>query len=71
MEIPKSGRLVKHSEDKILMDMGDGKFLDMAFTPMIATRADGATEWTTDYDDAFAKTIVDMVSECKIKMERL
>jgi hypothetical protein len=71
MEIPKSWRLVKHSEDKILMDIGDGNFLDMAFTPMIAKKVDGATEWTTDYDEDFAKTIVDKVSECKIKMERM
>jgi hypothetical protein len=70
MEIPKSWSLVKHSDDKILMDIGDGKFLDMAFTPMIATKENGKAEWTTNYDDSFAKSINGMVTECKIKMQR-
>lgn len=70
MEIPKSWSLVKHSDDKILMDIGDGKFLDMAFTPMIATKANSDAEWTTSYDDTFGKTVLGMVTECKIKMQR-
>jgi hypothetical protein len=71
MEIPKSWKLVKHSDDKILMDIGDGKFMDMELTPMIATKSGGETKWVANYDDDFAKSIVDKISECKIKMERV
>jgi hypothetical protein len=71
MDIPKNWSLVKHSDDKILMDIGDGKFLDMGFTPMIATKSNNDAELTTDYDETFAKSILGMVTECKVRMQKV
>ena len=71
MDIPKNWHLVKHSDDKILMDMGDDKFLDVAFTPMLAVKKKGQSALVSSYDESFAKEILGMIKTHKSKMERM
>ncbi len=69
MEVPDNWELVEHQDGFTVIDTGDGKFLDMTFTPVITSENAENAEWTYDYDDAFADTIIDMVEEYDTEME--
>ena len=61
MEVPDNWELVEHQDGFTVIDTGDGKFLDMTFTPVITSENAENSELTYDYDDAFADKIIDMV----------
>jgi hypothetical protein len=69
MEVPDNWELVEHQDGFTVIDTGDGKFLDMTFTPVITSENTENSEWTYDYDDAFADKIIDMVEEYDTEME--
>jgi hypothetical protein len=69
MEVPDNWELVEHQDGFTVIDTGDGKFLDMTFTPVITSENAENSEWTYDYDDAFADKIIDMVEEYDTEME--
>lgn len=69
MEVPDSWELVEHQEGFTVLDIGDGTFLDMTFTPMITRDDSEGAEWSNDYDDEFADAVLDMVKEYDTEME--
>lgn len=71
MEIPDSWKLVKHADDMIVLDMGDSRFLDMTFSPIIATHMNSGAEWSNEFDEELSQSVLGMVSECDTKMRRL
>lgn len=71
MEVPDSWTLVEHQDGFTVIDTGDGKFMDMSFTPMITSDDEEDAEWSSDYDDEFADTVLDMVKEYDTEMEMI
>ena len=71
MKIPDSWKLVNHPDGTIAMDIGEGKFMTMTYTPVIASQATNRAEWTDDYDDACASSVQVMGTKSGTKMQRL
>ena len=69
MEVPDDWDVVEHPDGILALDMGDGKFMDMTFTPVVTDSAGEDATWSTDYEDAFANRILDMVKEYDTEME--
>lgn len=69
MEVPDNWDVVEHPDGILALDMGDGKFMDMTFTPVVTDNADENATWSTHYEDGFANKILDMVKEYDTEME--
>ena len=69
MEVPDHWNLVEHQDGFTVIDTGDGKFLDMTFTPMVTSDDGEDAEWSNDYDDEFADAVLEMVKEYDTEME--
>jgi hypothetical protein len=65
MEVPDHWVVVKAEDGIDVIDLGDGRYLDLTFTPMMTDDHLESEEWTNDYiyDYRFADSIVDMVTE--------
>ncbi len=67
MEVPDHWELIKDEDGIEVIDLGDGRYLDLTFTPMMTDDNSETAEWTNDYiyDYHFADSIVEMVTEYK------
>ena len=65
MEVPDHSELIKDEDGIEVIDLGDGRYLDLTFTPMMTDDYSENAEWINDYlyDYRFADSIVDMVTE--------
>lgn len=59
LEVPDDWELVKTSDGIDVLRMGNGKFLDLTFEPMVAEDMEGT--WTNSVDDGFIDSLLDMV----------
>lgn len=71
MEVPDDWEVVEHVDGIPVFDMGDGRFMDITFAPMVTSDAGEGAEWSDDFDDDFANSILDMVTECDTEMEAI
>jgi hypothetical protein len=69
MEVPDDWDVVEHPDGILALDMGNGQFMDMTFTPVVTDSANEDATWSTDYEDGFADKILDMVKEYDTEME--
>lgn len=67
MEVPDSWTLVEHPDGITALDIGNGRFLDMTYTPMITSEATSGATWSNE--DEFVNTVLDMVQEEETVME--
>jgi hypothetical protein len=65
MEVPDHWEVVKDEDGADVINIGDGRYLDLAFTPMMTDDNSNDAEWINDYvyDYKLADSIVDMVTE--------
>ncbi len=65
MEVPDHWEVVKDEDGIDVIDIGDGRYLDLTFTPMMTDDNSNGAEWINDYvyDYKFADSIVEMVTE--------
>jgi hypothetical protein len=65
MEVPDHWEIIKDEDGVDIIDIGDGRYLDLTFTPMMTDENSQGSEWINDYvyDYKFADSIVDMVTE--------
>ncbi len=73
MEVPDHWVLIKDEDGIEVIDLGDGRYLDLTFTPMMTDDNSETAEWTNDYisDYQFADSIVEMVTEYKAILNML
>ncbi len=63
MEVPGHWEVVKDEDGIDVIDIGDGRYLDLTLTPMMTDDNSNGAEWINDYDYKFADSIVEMVTE--------
>lgn len=63
MEVPDDWSVIEHSDGILALDMANGKFMDMTFTPVVTDSTDEDATWTTDYEADFADNVLEMVRE--------
>ena len=65
MEVPDHWEVIKDEDGIDVIDLGDGRYLDLTFTPMMTDDNSKGAEWINDYvyDYKFADAIIDMVTE--------
>ena len=73
MEVPDHWELIKDEDGVEVIDLGDGRYLDLTFTPMMTDDHSENAEWTNDYlyDYQFADSIVEMVTEYQAVIKML
>jgi hypothetical protein len=73
MEVPDHWEVIKDEDGIDVIDLGDGLYLDLTFTPMLTDDNSKGAEWINDYvyDYKFADSIVDMVTEYDAVMKML
>lgn len=59
MEVPDDWELAKTSDGIDVLRMGDGRFLDLTFEPMVTNDVEGA--WTNEVEEGFIDALMDMV----------
>lgn len=59
MEVPEDWQIHRSVEGVDVLKVGDGRFLDLTFEPMLADDPEGT--WTDSADDAFLEALLDMV----------
>ncbi len=69
MEVPDTWNLIEHADGIMVLDMGNGKFLDMTYTPLTTDETVEGATWTDNYEDDFVNTVFEMVTEGHTKME--
>ena len=60
MEVPDEWVLEEVYDGISVVNIGGGKYMDLAAEPLITEDKNGT--WSNDYDDAFANHILDMCS---------
>jgi len=67
MEVPDHWEVVRGDVGIDVIDLGEGRYLDFTFTPMMTDDNSKGSEWINDYvyvyDYQFADAIADMVTE--------
>jgi len=73
MEVPDHWEVIKDEDGIDVIDLGDGLYLDLTFTPMLTDDNSKDAEWINDYvyDYKIADSIVDMVTEYDAVMKML
>ncbi len=71
MDVPETWKVVDHPDGLSAIDMGDGRFMDITYTPIITEDMSEGAFWTTDYEPDFADSIVEMVSVLETEIEVL
>lgn len=69
LDIPEDWSLVKTEEGLEVLSIGDGKFLDLTFEPLVASDIDG--DWTNDVSDEFMDSLLDMVDSEEVEMKMI
>lgn len=69
MEVPDEWNLEKTDDGTVVINMGNGEYLDMTIEPLVTQDKNGA--WTDGYDDEFANSILDMCQLEDISYELL
>jgi len=69
LDIPEDWSLVKTEEGLEVLSIGDGKFLDLTFEPLVASDING--DWTNDVSDEFMDSLLDMVDSEEVEMKML
>ncbi|MGE5465895.1 MAG: hypothetical protein ACM3Y9_00570 [Ignavibacteria bacterium] len=59
LEVPEEWELRKTSEGFEVIQIGEGRYLDMSFEPLLSDDLDGM--WTDSGDDEFINEVLDMV----------
>ena len=59
LEVPEEWELRKTSEGFDVLDIGDSRYMDMSFEPLLSDNLDGM--WTDSADDEFVNELLDMV----------
>lgn len=59
LEVPEEWELRKTSEGFEVLDIGEGRYMDMTFEPLLSENLDGM--WTDSADDEFVNDLLDML----------
>lgn len=59
LEVPDEWELRKTSEGFEVIQIGEGRYMDMGFEPLLSEDLDGV--WTDSADDEFVNEVLDMV----------
>jgi hypothetical protein len=59
LEVPDGWELRKTSEGFEVLDIGNGRYMDMSFEPLLSENLDGM--WTDSANDEFVNEVLDMV----------
>jgi hypothetical protein len=71
MEVPDSWTLVEHPDGITVLDIGNGKFLDITYTPMTTSEAYSGATWSNADDGEFVNSVLDMVQGEETVMEMI
>jgi hypothetical protein len=59
LEVPEEWELRKTSEGFEVLDIGEGRYMDMTFEPLLSENLDGM--WTDSAEDDFVNELLDML----------
>jgi hypothetical protein len=71
MEVPDNWEVVKTPHGVPVFDMGDGNFLDMSFTPMVASENGEDATWSDAYEEEYMESIMESVTECDTQIKEI
>ena len=64
LEVPDEWEMRKTSEGFDVVQIGEGRYMDMSFEPLLSDDLDGM--WTDSTDDGFLNEVLDMVESEQI-----
>ncbi|OIQ83217.1 hypothetical protein GALL_349800 [mine drainage metagenome] len=71
MEVPDAWTLFEHPDGLTVLDIGDGKFMDITYIPMTTSEAQSGATWSSAGQDEFISSVLDMIQGEETVMEMM
>ena len=69
LDIPYEWDIVTHQDGLLALYLGNGKYMDVTYTPLITEDKCKGAIWNTDYEESFVYFIDEIISEYSTSME--